>query len=289
MKIHLDCIPCNLRQILEASRLAGAEAPAQKAIFAEALRIVQNYQSYATSPELGRALHRVVKKHTGVADPYCRIKAEAIAIANRLCPALQDYVETQEDKLRAALELAAAGNLIDAAVYGALSAEDWERMLLKELNKGLRLDDIEHLRRELGTASIVLVVGDNAGETVFDRFLLAEINKISRGKTRVFYGVRSAPIINDATAEDAAASGLDQVATIVNTGCTAPGLILAEMTPEFENLFYSADVVIGKGQGNYETLSRSPGRVIYFLLKAKCKVVADDLQVSAGEYVLRRK
>ncbi len=288
MKIHLECIPCNLRQILEASALAGADASTQEDIFVEALQIVQNYRSYATSPELGRALHGVVKKRTGNADPYNRIKAEAIAIANRLYPALHHRSETEGDRLRAALELSAAGNLIDAAVYGALSAKDWERMLLQELRRGLRLDDLEHLRAELERASTVLVVGDNAGETVFDRFLLTEINNLNPAVKQLFYGVRSAPIINDATADDAAASGIGEVAAIVDTGSTAPGLLLAEMTPEFEHLFYSADVVICKGQGNYETLSCSTKRPVYFLLKAKCGVIADDLGVEAGQYVLRR-
>ena len=130
---------------------------------------------------------------------------------------------------------------------------------------------------------------DNAGETVFDRILISELKNVSGEGVTVFYGVRSIPVINDATAEDAVASGLDQDATIVSTGSTVPGLILDEADPKFLKLYRDADVVISKGQGNYETLSDSAGRTIYFLLKAKCQAVAEDIGVSVGEYVLARK
>ncbi len=97
------------------------------------------------------------------------------------------------------------------------------------------------------------------------------------------YAVRNAPIINNATMEDAQASGLGQYARIVSTGCDAPGVLLDECSEAFLDIFYGADIVISKGQGNYETLSDCD-RNIYFLLKAKCLVLAGLLDVGLNDF-----
>lgn len=289
MKVHLDCIQCNLRQALEAARLAAADFDVQKKVVLKSLEVLSQYDSYRTSPEMGRAVHELVKEYTGNEDPYKKVKKDAIKTAHDVHPALKRFVEAQGDALRSALEVSAVGNLLDAGVYGDMRTVDLEAMLKEELAKGLGLGDIEALRNELQNARTVVIIGDNAGETVLDRILISEIKNVGREGVSVFYGVRSAPMINDATVEDAVASGLDQDATIVSTGSTVAGLLLDEATPEFLKLYHEADVVISKGQGNYETLSDSTGRTVYFLLKAKCQAVAADIGVSVGECVLARK
>ncbi len=103
----------------------------------------------------------------------------------------------------------------------------------------------------------------------------------------ITYAVRSEPIINDATIEDARASGLEHCTNLVSTGCNAPGLIIDECTTQFKDIFNNADIVISKGQGNYETLSEAK-REMFFLLKAKCPVIADKLGVSVNDYVFKR-
>ncbi len=127
---------------------------------------------------------------------------------------------------------------------------------------------------------------------MLDRILISEIKRAcgKEDKVNVFYGVRSAPMINDATAERCCRIRLDHDATIVDTGCCTPGIVLRNATPDFLKLYEEADVVISKGQGgNYETLSDSAGRTIHFVLKAKCRAVAEDTEVNIGEYVLLRR
>ena len=289
MKVHLDCVQCNLRQALEATRLVTTDVNVQKTIVLKSLEVLSKYDSYTTSPEMGSAVHEVVKECTGNEDPYKKVKKDAIKIAHDVYPAMKRFVEAEDDRLLAALEVSAVGNLLDAGIYGDMRTVDLEAMLKGELTKGLGLGDIEVLREELQHAETVVIIGDNAGETVLDRILISEIKNVSGEGVSIFYGVRSVPMINDATAEDAIASGLDHDATIVSTGSTVPGLILDKADPKFLKLYREADVVISKGQGNYETLSDSAGRTVYFLLKAKCKAVAGDIGVKTGEYVLVRK
>ena len=137
----------------------------------------------------------------------------------------------------------------------------------------------------LASARLVLVLGDNTGEAVFDKVLLAALAAAGR---ELVYAVREAPIINDATLAEAHEAGVDALATLVSSGSRAPGTILEDCTPEFRALFRDADVVISKGQGNFESLS-TPGRPVYFLLKAKCALVAGRLGTEVGDYVLIRR
>jgi hypothetical protein len=125
------------------------------------------------------------------------------------------------------------------------------------------------------------MIGDNSAETVFDLVLIEEL---ARAGLNVTYAVRSEPVINDATVKDAKAAGIDQIAHVISTGCNAPGTILEECSKEFLDRFYGADVVISKGQGNFESLSECD-RDIYFLLKAKCIRVSDLLGADLGDYV----
>jgi len=138
----------------------------------------------------------------------------------------------------------------------------------------------EELKKALSEAESVLYLGDNAGESVLDRILIEEI------KAPVIYAVRDIPVLNDATYDDAVASGIGESAEIVSSGTTAPGTILRTCNDNFLEIFRNADVVISKGQGNYEALS-DVDRSIFFLLRAKCPVVAEDLGVKDGDLILK--
>ncbi len=291
MQAHLDCVYCTVRQALEAARLASADIDVHKKVVLKSLEALAEYDAYRTPAEMGRVIHYLVKEYSGNPDPYKRVKEDSIEMARGVYPRLKRFVEGDGDRLLRALEVSAAGNLLDAGVYGDLRAQDMEAILMEELDRGFALCDVDALREDLMGARNVLIIGDNAGETVLDRIMISEIKRAcgNGAEPSVFYGVRSAPIINDATAEDAVASGLEHDAIIADTGCSAPGLILDAADPEFLKLYREADVVISKGQGNYETLSDSAGRTIYFVLKAKCRAVAMDIGVNIGEYVLLRR
>lgn len=279
MQVSLDCLPCQLRQILEAARLATNHTEKQEQIMKDALQLSLDYKSFSESPEMGRALQQIIVKHTGVLDPYKEIKDENIKEALKLYPMLQRFVAKQDKKLYWALKTAATGNIIDSAVYSDINIED---SVINGLEKEFAICNIERLEKELKQAKNVLIIGDNAGETVFDRILIAQFAHLD-----TTYAVRSGPAINDATLEDAHASGLDECSRLISTGCNVPGVILDECSKEFLDIFCGADIVICKGQGNYESLSEYNKRSMFFLLKAKCSVLARLLGVSINDYVFK--
>ncbi len=278
MEIFLDCLPCVLRQVLEASRMATDKPEIQAKIMEESIEILADYKSYRCSPDIVRDMHQIVKRLTGVSDPYKTIKERDINAAKKAEPFLKHYLEQKQNELYGALKIAATGNIIDSAIYSDMNIESNIEI---ELAKEFSICDISALEEMLKTAKSILIIGDNAGETVFDRVLI----KYLAGYI-ITYAVRSEPIINDATLQDAYDSDLNDYADIITTGCGVPGAVLNQCSAEFLSVFNSADIVISKGQGNFEALSDCP-KPIFFLLKAKCTMIADKLGVDLNDYVLK--
>ena len=186
-------------------------------------------------------------------------------------------VNRSDDRLLTAIRIAIAGNVVDFGVNASFDlAEDVSVILCQEF----AVLDYDAFVSHLRDAETVLYLGDNAGESVLDKLLIEELNK------DVTYVVRELPVINDVIREDAIASGLDEVAEIISSGSEAPGTILDRCTEEFRDRFARADMVISKGQGNYEGLSES-SRPVFFLLKAKCSLIASDLNVQEHDIVLK--
>ncbi len=289
MKTYLECIPCFFKQALEAARMAGADYITQKKILDEIAKSIPDIKLSSTPPEMGKTIHDIVKKLTGKEDPYKKLKERANEQTLKIYPELKKKIESAEDKLLMAVELAIAGNIID---YGTRNSLDVEKELTKILGKEQRviedekeyIFDFQSLKNAVKNAGSILYIGDNVGETVFDSILLEEIKRVDP-KKEIVYAVREKPIINDALKEDAVKAGIDNFAEIISSGSEVPGTIIPLCSKPFIETFKKADLVISKGQGNYETLSDEK-RPIFFLFMAKCPVIARDVNCGVGEIVL---
>ncbi|MFA9465722.1 MAG: DUF89 domain-containing protein [Velocimicrobium sp.] len=278
MELFFDCLPCMLKQALEAARKTTNDVQIHDKIVYETINLMTNYKKYRNSPDIAREIHRIVKEQTGIKDPYSEIKEKDLEAAKLVYPYLKDFIKSKENSLYWALKIAATGNNIDAAVY---SDVDVKKCIEKELEKEFSICDIDIMEKKLQTASNILIIGDNTGETIFDKVMIESFPNIT-----ITYGVRSEAIINDVTKKDAIASGLDQVSKIVSTGCSAPGAILEDCSNEFIDIYNKSDIIISKGQGNYEALSEERGNM-FFLLKAKCPMISQRLHVNLNEYIFK--
>jgi damage-control phosphatase, subfamily I len=277
MRTYLDCLPCFLSQALRAARIATDDEALIKRVLDEVGRMLGDLPLESTPPESGRRIYQKVGEITGNRDPFRVLKDEGTREALALYPSLKGRVEASSDRLATAIRLAIAGNVID---FGPNRAFDLEREIDMTLEKEPAIWDYPAFIDALPGAHEILYIGDNAGECVFDRILIEELNKL------VIYVVREVPVINDATYEDAVQAGIDQAATIVSSGTDAPGTILHTCSSEFRKIYNQAEFTISKGQGNYEALS-GERRPIFFFLKAKCRVIADDIGVQEGDIVLK--
>ncbi|MFZ0448236.1 MAG: ARMT1-like domain-containing protein [Desulfatiglandaceae bacterium] len=277
MKTYLDCFPCFLSQALRAARIATDDEKKIKQVLDAVGMMLKDIPLESTPPGSGRLIYRKVSEITGVLDPYKKIKAESTKKALALYPPLKGLVQESDDRLLTALRIAIAGNVID---FGANWDFDLDEEIEQILEKDFAICDYNAFKNNLDDAGEVLYIGDNAGECVFDRILIEEIHKPTT------FVVRDVPIINDATYEDAVAAGVDTVATILSSGTDAPGTILEACSPDFMEVYHNAECIISKGQGNYEALS-TENRPIFFLLKTKCSVIANDIRTKEGDILLK--
>jgi uncharacterized protein with ATP-grasp and redox domains len=245
------------------------------------LRTASDWPFDQSPPEMGREIHRIIREETGDPDPYREVKERFNRFALGLLPGLRARVAASADPFATAVRLAVAGNIIDFALTGNLGEDVVTETIEDTLTRPLAVDHLEALRRAAGEAAGILYLGDNAGEIVLDRLLLEQL---PRGK--VTFVVRGAPVINDATLVDAEAAGLGEIATVVDNGADVPGTVLRVCSDDFRARFRRADLVISKGQGNYETLTDA-GRPVFHLLKVKCPVVAADIGCEVGGVVVK--
>ncbi len=277
MKTYLDCLPCFMSQALRAGRIATKDEEKIKELLDDVGCMLKDIPMESTPPETGDLIYKKVREITGVEDPYKRIKEFHIKEALALYPKLKQLINNSPNKLLTAIRIAIAGNVIDLGVGKEFNIlEDVEKILVQKF----AIFDFEKFKFQLKKAESILYLGDNAGESVFDRILIEEMGK------PVTYIVREVPVINDVTIEDAISSGLNNVAEIISSGSSAPGTILDLCNDAFLENFNNADMIISKGQGNYEGLS-NVDRSVCFLLKAKCQVIANNLQVKENDIVLK--
>ena len=289
MKTYLECIPCFFKQALEAARLSGANNRTQKRILDAVALNIPKFPLSSSPPEMARVIHGIVKKITTKNDPYAKIKEKSNKLALRVYPKLKEKIARSRDRLLTAIELAIAGNIIDYGVKSSINVKKELNKILNEETEAIRREsksvfDYTGFKRALKSAKTILYLADNAGEVVFDRVLIEEIKKRDRSKY-IIYAVKEKAIINDALARDARIAGIQKHARIISSGLDTPGTVLSLCSKEFLKIFRRADMIISKGQGNFEALSDSK-RQVFFLFMAKCPVVAEDVRCKIGDIVL---
>lgn len=287
MNTYLECVPCFFRQLLEGGRILRATPKQQKYLLDEFARRIPKLSLKSSPPETARIVYRLLKKIAPDNDLYKKIKQKSNRTALRLLAKLKNKVGHSKDRLLTSVELAIAGNIIDFGAKNNLNVKEELKKILDREKQSVRRPTIFHYREfkdALKKAKHILYLGDNAGETVFDRILIEQIKEVYPDK-EMCYAVKDKPVINDALIEDAVICGIDKVAKVVSNGTDAPGTILGLCSKEFKRIYNKADMIISKGQANFESLSNEK-RPVFFLFMVKCPVVAKETGCELGDIVL---
>ncbi len=276
MYIEPVCLPCFLKQVVQAARFSGVERKKTFSLLKESLSLLKESSWKRTPPEVSTELHRFVREYLGIEDPYFEPKKRSSELALSLYERLKSYVGKSSEPLYVAARLALAGNVIDLT-FG----EDFDifESVEESLKEELSIDDFSLFQKRLAQVNYIVFLADNAGETVFDRIFIEEI------PVKVYYIVNEKPVLNEATVEDAVIAGIDKVAEVISDGTDAVGFIPEISSSQSKRLFEETELIIAKGQANYELLEgkRKPA---FYMLKAKCEVVAKSLKVPPGSLVL---
>jgi uncharacterized protein with ATP-grasp and redox domains len=282
MQSYLDCIPGFIRQGLDSARFVTDDAKVHEQVVRGVLRLMTEMDLCQNPPAMARDIHRLIRLLVGDDDPYHLIKMLFNKMVLKLYPKLRKLIIGSEDPLATAVRLAIAGNIIDFGVNSTLQQADLEKAISECLTTNSHDMQLKLFQKALTEAEDILYLADNAGEIIFDRLLIEQLPI-----EKVTVVVRGKPVINDATMEDAVLAGLLRIVEVIDNGSDVPGTILSDCSEIFSYRFARADLIIAKGQGNYESLSEAD-KNIFFMLKAKCHVIAEHLGCEVGEMILKR-
>lgn len=278
MKTSLDCLHCYLKQSLRVARLQGCSEDVQHKVVQQVAALIPDLDLEETPPANAIAVYDTISRVTGVADPFLEVKRKENGLALESISGLRQELHSSADPFSVALGYAIAGNIID---YGAASRFDVEGAMNRGRAAEFPIDCREELSskvEQMAPGSRVLYLTDNCGEVVYDSLV---IELLAEKGFDITVAVKDGPIINDALIEDAVEAGLDKYAEIITNGAVCPGTPLNKCSDEFLKRFEKADLIISKGQGNFETLSEVD-REIFFLLTVKCGVVGKHLAKITG-------
>jgi len=279
MKAFPECKPCIMRQTREVAEMLKLSKDKKEVLLTEIEALLGGLDiSNLNPPEITNIAHLKIKELTGTDDLYRSVKKKFNKIALDLSPGLKEIVKSSKDPLDAAVRLSIAGNVID---FGANSNFNIEETIEEVAHKKFAIDDYPRFKKLLPGAENILYIGDNAGEIVFDKLLIEELNKTAK----VVFAVKSSPVLNDVLMEDAREVSMTEIAKVIESGSIHAGTDLKIATEEFMRFYKNADFVIAKGQGNLETLD-DRNREIFYLLKFKCLYLAKAYKVGYGDIVL---
>ena len=282
MNITLDCLPCFVRHTIEVMRSFTVESALADEMVRDVIRQMAEVDFALTPPEFAAEVHAMIRSRLGIADPYLQIKRDANRFAARLLPELEKRLEKSTDRQRQALLYSIAGNIIDSGVSAVTPDSEVMESIEMAENERPAIDHSEMLLRELRRAEKIVILGDNAGEIYFDRLFLQELKK-----DNITYVVKGSPILNDALHEDAIEAGIDRFARILDTGVAIPGTVLRKCPPAVRQAIQAADVIVSKGQANFETMGECADPRVFFTLRAKCHVIAREIGVPQGSFVIK--
>jgi hypothetical protein len=234
----------------------------------------------ASPAAVAQRIHRMIRAAAGDADPYRAMKERMNRTALDLYPSLRDEARMDEHPRTAVVCMAIAGNLMDAGAKGGVVEADMCTAVCRACREWLT-GPADALFNAAARARQILYLADNAGEIVFDRALIEALPR-----DKMIVGVRGAPVLNDATLDDAGVAGLPDIVRVVSNGSDAPGTIIEDCSEKFRAIFETSDLVIAKGQGNYESLAGTTDKHVFFLLRVKCGHVAAHLGTTVGSMVI---
>lgn len=270
MECVAECTPCYLKQVISAFMAADLDQEKQRRLIKEVTKILPSIDDSKSPAENSSIVLLEAYSLMGIEDPFKRAKEQSNIMAMRLYPELKERIAEADDPLFMAIRIAAAGNIIDMGILREFDVED---SISEALSTGFALCDYNQFKEILSNARRILIIGDNSGEIVFDKLL---VEQLAHYVSDIAYSVKSRPILNDATMEDAVMVGMTNIAHVIENGNQYLGTVLEACSREFLHELEAADLVISKGQGNYESLEGSllAGQKTFFLLRAKCPWVA---------------
>jgi len=281
MRLHDKCLPCVVNQVIKVANITGINT--KEELLREVFTYLSKMSFDETTPEIIGEIFDMIKRYTNNPDPYKETRNYYNNLFMELLPEFERKIEQAENPFMLAIRYAIVGNIIDFNPIHNTLLEDIYDCFEKMEQLELAINDSHALMKDISNAGTLLYLGDNCGEICMDKILLKKIKELNPN-VKLLFGVRGKPVVNDSISEDAYSIGIDEYAEVVDNGDGSLGTVLNRTSPAFKEVYNKADVVIAKGQANYECLSEE-NKNIYFLLMTKCDVIAKDIGVEEKKMI----
>lgn len=288
MKHSIDCLPCLLRQAVRTAKIYMPNEEAQQKLVKEIMAEMIALNDDVSAPYIAHKIQDALINALGNPDPYKEDKDYYNREMLKLESDLLKLRDSYEDTFTAGIKLAAAGNIIDFGPGYDLSRDKVLESIKETLTMDYPWEVLISLHTAMKKGTTLLYLGDNAGEIVFDKIFITTI-KDYYPLLNVYFATRGKPVLNDITEEDAYLVGMDSLARIINNGTGIPGTVLEYCSSEFKRIFDEADVIISKGQGNFESLYGDGRENLYYLFLCKCSLFMERLGAKQNQLIFMRE
>ncbi|MEG0593388.1 MAG: ARMT1-like domain-containing protein, partial [Coprobacillus sp.] len=274
--MHQQCFECDRKQVNKIKQILSISEKQEKELEVIVNNYIKTVDMNKTNPEVMGEIWKLISNYTSNNNPYKEVKSYYNQEVLKVKDEIQNIIYSSNDIYYTAIKIAVVGNLIDFSANHQFDMNILKSMIYDILNKELSIDDSAQLKESLSTAKSVLYIGDNCGEIVLDKMFIEVIKKIYP-QIDFYYGIRGQPIINDVTIDDATEVNMHEIAEVISNGDGSLGTVLEKTSHKFQEVFKKVDLVICKGQGNYEGLISETRNNLYFMFMAKCNIIAKPL------------
>jgi len=285
MKTSLDCMECNIKQLVKVSKFVNASEEKQKIASKKVFEMLSNVDFNKTNPEIMGETWKILADVFGNDNPYKEIKSFYNNLLLDIYEDVKEIVNNSDDVFQAALKVAVIGNIVDFGAKNSFTKEEVIKRINNYEEMSFKKDDSIKLKQNILKAKTILYIGDNCGEIVLDKIFIEVIKTLNKD-VKIYFGVRGGSILNDVTIEDFNEVKMGELASCISSENAVPGTILKDSSKTFNDLFNSADVIIAKGMGNFESLSDNKRSNLYLLLMTKCEYVSKVIGVNLLDFVL---
>ncbi len=292
-----ECVVCLVTISYDLLQRCTNDPKIQMEGMKQIYRLLRNFNLEDIPTKIAMQIYRMILNLTNETDPFIDVKKKSNELAKAVIRDIREHIsmaKTPISRFRRALAAAIAGNVIDFGTAGhsiEMNSEYFKEVYLQIVHEGFAIDHSTQLLDALSHAKRVVYIADNAGEVYFDLFLLEQLKQLG---VEVIYVVKGGPVINDATMEDVTDPLFrEAVSEIITTGTNALGVFKAESSDQFLNHLQKADLIIAKGQSNFETLYYDHKEIttglICFIFRTKCVSIAQFLGQSIRKNIIMLK
>lgn len=281
MKINYQCLPCLVNQVVKVSMMIGVED--KEKLYHKVFKYLSSLDFKQTNPEIIGEVFKLIKEQTNNEDPYYDIRKYFNIMFLSQETEFEKSISESKDEFVSAIKYAVIANIIDFSPIKNKRPENILQHFNELKQQPLTIDHHLQLLNDINKSKKLLYLGDNCGEICLDKILIKKIKKINP-ELNIYFATRGAPVVNDSIEEDAYLVGINKYATIINNGDYSLGTILNKTSLEFNQIYQQADIIISKGQANFESLNEE-NKNIYFLLITKCDVIANYLNTDINKLI----